>query len=100
MDDLHARLSDNDGNVGFEAYLKFLVGIKQDNFSPEQIREAFRSIAGDRSSVTRRDLELAHVPVATSDFLVSALPKYQQNGSAAGEETAYDFEGFLADLYG
>lgn len=99
MDDLHAQLSDSDGNVSFEAYLKFLVGIKQDNFSPEQIREAFRSIADGRSTVTRRDLELAHVPIAISDFLSAALP-HAQNGSSTSGEAEYDYEGFLADLYG
>jgi Ca2+-binding EF-hand superfamily protein len=36
------------GAVSFEAFINLLVDITEDQTTPEQLREAFRGIAGDK----------------------------------------------------
>ncbi|KAG6891512.1 hypothetical protein C0992_005046 [Termitomyces sp. T32_za158] len=63
------------GAVTYEAFIKLLVDITEDQTSPEQLREAFRGIATDKPFVTELDLRIAHLPQSAIDYLREAMPK-------------------------
>nr|XP_019011848.1 actin cross-linking [Kwoniella pini CBS 10737]OCF50629.1 actin cross-linking [Kwoniella pini CBS 10737] len=64
------------GAVTFEAWLDLLVDLtKDDASSPEQLREAFRGMAGDKPYVTDLDFQYAQLPKETIRFLFEAMPQ-------------------------
>ncbi|KAI5452339.1 alpha-actinin [Naganishia albida] len=84
------------GAVTYQAFVEFLVTITEDSSSPEQLIEAFRSLANGDDVVTEQDLRSARLSPTATSFLSSAMP------SAAREETAqkephiaYDYRAFL-----
>jgi hypothetical protein len=48
MDYIYDQLLGEYGAVTFEAFINLLVDITEDQTSPEQLREAFRGLAGDK----------------------------------------------------
>jgi len=89
-DDVHARLSDENGAISFESYLQFLVEIKEDTSSPEEFLEAFQSVSNGKGFIVARDLELARVPKKITDFLVSVMPVC--DGPTTNGHHAYTYE--------
>lgn len=88
------------------------VDITEDQTSPEQLREAFRGIAGDKVGmilvhaciethetfqpfVTELDLRVASLPANAIEYLREAMPPVQ-NGSG---EPEYDYEAWLDDVF-
>ena len=119
-DDLGAiydQLTLDYGAVSFEAFINLLVDITEDQTTPEQLREAFRGIAGDKvrlpdsSSlcealgnlhctdqlmtrqpfVTELDLRVAHLPASAVEYLREAMPSTQNDDG----ETLLDYEAWL-----
>ena len=54
MDCIYDQLMQEYGAVSFEAFINLLVDITEDQTSPEQLREAFRGIAGDKVRVLQK----------------------------------------------
>ena len=48
MDYIYDQLLQDYGAVSFEAFINLLVDITEDQTSPEQLREAFQGIAGNK----------------------------------------------------
>ena len=119
-DDLGAiydQLTLDYGAVSFEAFINLLVDITEDQTTPEQLREAFRGIAGDKvrlpdsSSlcealgnlhctdqlmtrqpfVTELDLRVARLPASAVEYLREAMPSTQNDDG----ETLLDYEAWL-----
>ncbi|KZT28329.1 actinin-like protein [Neolentinus lepideus HHB14362 ss-1] len=74
MDVIYDQLSEMYGAITFEAFINLLVDITEDQTSPEQLREAFRGIAGDKPFVTELDLRLAHLPASATEYLRQVMP--------------------------
>jgi len=74
MDVIYDQLSEMYGAITFEAFINLLVDITEDQTSPEQLREAFRGIAGDKPFVTELDLRLAHLPTSATEYLRQVMP--------------------------
>lgn len=68
--------------TGTEFVMLLKVTITEDSSSPEQLIEAFRSLANGDDVVTEQDLRSARLSPTATSFLSSAMP------SAAREETA------------
>jgi Ca2+-binding EF-hand superfamily protein len=51
MDAIYDQLLQDYGAVTYEAFINLLVDITEDQTSPDQLREAFRGIAGDKVRV-------------------------------------------------
>jgi Ca2+-binding EF-hand superfamily protein len=96
MDLIYDQLVSDYGAVTFEAFINLLVEITEDQTSPDQLREAFRGIAKDKSFVTELDLRLAHLPAASIDYLREAMPIGQNNGVGEAE---YDYERFIDEVF-
>ncbi|KAK0546612.1 alpha-actinin [Tilletia horrida] len=94
---IHAQLIEGFGAVNYDAFLTFLREITEDTTSPDQLLEAFQGLAGDKPYVTELDLRLAMLPQGSVDYLKECMPKAAVEGL---NEPAYDYEGYLATLFG
>ncbi|KAF8625928.1 hypothetical protein AX17_006654 [Amanita inopinata Kibby_2008] len=96
MNYIYDQLTEDYGAVTYEAFINLLVDITEDQTSPEQLREAFHGIAGDKPYVTELDLRLAQLPSASIGYLREAMPnKVNEVG-----ELEYDYERWLDDASG
>lgn len=86
--------------------------ITEDQTSPEQLRESFRGIAGDKVCsihdcsgrfyedylqpfVTELDMKLAQLPVGAIDYLREVLPSSENEVG----EPEYDYETWLHEVF-
>ncbi|PWN31769.1 uncharacterized protein FA14DRAFT_151224 [Meira miltonrushii] len=93
---IHYQLEQNFGSVSYDAFLTFLREISEDSTSPDQLIEAFQGLASDKPYVTELDLRMALLPQGSIDYLVQAMPAAQVDGL---QETAYDYERYLGNLF-
>ncbi|CAH7674603.1 calponin homology domain-containing protein [Phakopsora pachyrhizi] len=117
---IHSQIASRDGMVTFEAFVGFLVQITEDTTSPEQVRESFRGIAGDKPFLTEVDLKHALIPQSAIEYLIEAMPQYKDdvkpelqasgvgptttktNSSCVdveGSPNVFDYELFLEQLF-
>ncbi|KAG8895831.1 hypothetical protein FRB99_000322, partial [Tulasnella sp. 403] len=90
------------GALTYEAFINLMVDITEDQTSSDQLRDAFRGIAGDKPFVTELDLKLAMLPPSAIDYLRDAMPSVQVNGKqGSNSETidAYDYEAWLDKVF-
>jgi len=92
---IYDQLLQDYGAVTFEAFINLLVDITEDQTSPEQLRESFRGIAGNKPFVTELDLRLAQLPVSAVDYLSEVIPS---TNNEVGEPQ-YDYETWLQDVF-
>ncbi|KAI6030911.1 calponin homology domain-containing protein [Pisolithus orientalis] len=95
MDYLYDQLVQEYGAITFQAFINLLVDITEDQTSPDQLRESFRGIAGDKPFVTELDLRLARLPSSAIDYLREVLP-FQRNEVG---EPEYDYETWLEEVF-
>jgi len=84
-----------------------MVDITEDQTSSEQLRDAFRGIAGDKPFVTDLDLKVAMLPQGAIEFLRQAMPQMRTNGGRAEPDGAqpnegsqtYDYETWLDRVF-
>ncbi|KAG1822896.1 calponin homology domain-containing protein [Suillus subaureus] len=92
---IYDQLLQDYGAVTFEAFINLLVDITEDQTSPEQLRESFRGIAGNKPFVTELDLRVAQLPVSAVDYLSEVIPS---TNNEVGEPE-YDYETWLQDVF-
>ncbi|EJC97825.1 actin cross-linking [Fomitiporia mediterranea MF3/22] len=88
---IYDQLTQDYGAVTFEAFINLLVDITEDQTTPDQLREAFRGIAGDKPFVTELDLRVAHLPASAVEYLRDAMPSTENELG----ETLLDYEAWL-----
>ncbi|KAJ2923764.1 hypothetical protein H1R20_g13333, partial [Candolleomyces eurysporus] len=87
MDFIYEQLVADYGAVTFEAFINLLVGITEDQTTPDQLLESFQGIAHAKPFVTELDLRLAHIPQTAIDYLVKAMPSSPNESG----EPEYDY---------
>ncbi|GHJ86599.1 hypothetical protein NliqN6_3001 [Naganishia liquefaciens] len=89
------------GAVTYKAFVEFLVTITEDSSSPEQLIEAFRSLANGDDVVTQQDLRKARLSPTATSFLSAAMPSLEREGAdqASTGDIAYDYHAFLASTF-
>lgn len=92
---IYDQLLQDYGAVTFEAFINLLVDITEDQTSPDQLRESFLGIAGNKPFVTELDMRLAQLPVSAVDYLSEVIPS---TNNEAGE-LEYDYETWLRDVF-
>ncbi|KAJ2914700.1 hypothetical protein MD484_g5691, partial [Candolleomyces efflorescens] len=95
MDFIYEQLVADYGAVTFEAFINLLVGITEDQTTPDQLLESFQGIAHAKPFVTELDLRLAHIPQAAIDYLVKAMPSSPNDSG----EPEYDYVGWLNEVF-
>lgn len=92
---IYDQLLQDYGAVTFEAFINLLVDITEDQTSPDQLRESFRGIAGNKPFVTELDLRLAQLPLSAVDYLSEVIPSTKNEVG----EPEYDYETWLRDVF-
>ncbi|KAI8050365.1 calponin homology domain-containing protein [Syncephalis plumigaleata] len=77
----------------FEQFTKFMVSITEDQTTPDQLRESFRAVAGDKEYITEMELKHVGLPVDTANYLASAMPLKD------GQTGHLDYLTFLSDAF-
>jgi len=117
MDFIYEQLVGDYGAVTFEAFINLLVGITEDQTTPDQLLESFQGIAKSKvcsitfaplspfklnlfsttsqDFITELDLRLAHIPQSAIDYLLGAMPSRQNEEG----EKEYDYVGWLDEVF-
>jgi hypothetical protein len=69
-----------------------MVGITQDTTSPEQLRDAFTTLAGGKDFVTEQDFRVAQMTQDQIDYLKDVIPRYPIDSVEA-----YDYKAWLGN---
>ncbi|WWC88137.1 uncharacterized protein L201_003041 [Kwoniella dendrophila CBS 6074] len=105
---IYNELEQKFGQVTYEAWLDLLVDLtKDDASSPEQLREAFRGIAGDKPYITDLDFQYAQLPKEIVRFLSEVMPEEVdpepvqegQERPISGDQKAFDYHTFLESSF-
>ncbi|BEI94756.1 uncharacterized protein CcaverHIS019_0703370 [Cutaneotrichosporon cavernicola] len=92
---IYAQLERQFGTLTYEAWLTLLVEItKDDASSADQLREAFRDVAGDKGYVTESDLRFANLSPESVRYLAEAMPAVPSE-AVGGGVPGFDYYGFL-----
>ncbi|RKP23806.1 calponin homology domain-containing protein [Syncephalis pseudoplumigaleata] len=78
----------------FEQFTKFMVSITEDQTTPDQLRESFRAVAGDKEYITEMELKHVGLPVDTANYLASAMPSKDGEAESRKREPAGLINGF------
>jgi len=93
--EIHEQLVKEFGDVTFEAFINLMVEITEDQTSPEQLRDAFRGLAFDKTYVTEVDLRAAMLPQSAIDYLQEVMPRAED----ATDTEGYDYESWLDQVF-
>jgi len=85
--------SDNTGQVEFDEFCKYMESVISDVDNSDQIKQAFKLLAGDKDYVTEAELRQSGMPNEKVDYLLQNMPKYE------GVEGGYDYNAFTDDCY-
>ncbi|KAJ9114970.1 hypothetical protein QFC24_007086 [Naganishia onofrii] len=94
------------GAVTYEAFADLLVTITEDSSSPEQLIEAFRTLAQGDDVLTGNNLRTAQISPTTMEFLSRAMPNQICEAVNGTEEEltdenrqVYDYRAFLTATF-
>jgi len=85
--------SDSDGKVTFEEFAGYMERVSSGSDTPDSIKQAFKTLAGDKDFVTEADLRSV-LPADKVDYCLAHMQKYP------GVDNAYDYNTFTEKLYG
>ncbi|EJU03207.1 hypothetical protein DACRYDRAFT_65404 [Dacryopinax primogenitus] len=74
LETIFTQLGEEYGAVTFAAFVNLLVEITEDQTSPEQLRDAFRSLAGEKGFMTEVDLQQAVLSASAVAYLREVIP--------------------------
>ncbi|GAA5901537.1 uncharacterized protein JCM6883_000247 [Sporobolomyces salmoneus] len=96
---------DENEEVSFEEFIRFLTARNEDRLTGEKVRSCFRSVASEKGYVTELDLTRLSLPTSSLQFLKQHMPQSLiqvpiNENAAAGEggtreEVVLDYEEFL-----
>ncbi|RKP09304.1 calponin homology domain-containing protein [Thamnocephalis sphaerospora] len=77
----------------FEQFTKFMVSITEDQTTPDQLRESFKAVAGDKEYITELELKRVGLPADTTQYLAQVMPNKD------GEQGHLDYLKFLDNTF-
>ncbi|KAJ1675292.1 alpha-actinin, partial [Spiromyces aspiralis] len=91
--ELFEVISQGQGYVTFEQYIRFLVSIAEDQTNPEQLQASFRVVSEDKDYVTVDDMRDCGISASAIHHLTSVMPKVD------GKASAYDYNTYLRSVF-
>lgn len=91
-ENLFAKVSENGDSISFEQFVSYMVSITEDKTTPDQLKDAFFALAGEKGYLTEMDMKVGQLDEATRKFFMEHLPK-----TADGQ--GYDFAAFLSKTF-
>jgi Ca2+-binding EF-hand superfamily protein len=89
---LNAVDQDGDGKVTFEEFVSYMERVSSGSDTPDSIKLAFKTIAGDKDYITEADLRSV-LPNEKVEYILARIKPYQ------GVPNAYDYNTFTDTLY-
>jgi len=84
---------DGDGKVNFEEFCSYMEKVSSGSDTPESVKQAFKTIAGDKDYVTESDLRNV-LPDEKVQYILAHIKPYP------AVSNAYDYNTFTDTLYG
>jgi Ca2+-binding EF-hand superfamily protein len=92
FDALFKQVGGGADHVSFQQYVDYLVKVNADTISPDQLKDSFATVAGNKDHVTVNDMKVAQLKPELIDYLVSVMPKH------ASIPDAYDYKAYLTTM--
>ncbi|KAI9278563.1 calponin homology domain-containing protein [Phascolomyces articulosus] len=89
----------NHDSIRFEQFIQFMVSITEDKSTPEQLQDAFQTIAGDKPYVTELDLKRCMMPEPDVDYLVREMPTLTISSNNGQEDMAFDYSHYVDQMF-
>ncbi|ORX54534.1 hypothetical protein DM01DRAFT_1335671 [Hesseltinella vesiculosa] len=90
FDQVFSRVAERQEHATFEQFIRFMVSVTEDKASPEQIRDAFRTMAGGKPYVTEMDLRMCLIPQDVIDHLKQEMPP---------REDGLDYDAYIQNMF-
>jgi len=91
LDNLFSQLDPKgEGHITFDSFCNYMVKLLADQDSPDQVKEAFRVVAGSKDFVTENDLNTV-LPNEDVQYLAKTMTK---------NEYGLDYQTFINSVYG
>ena len=90
FDEIFARVTDRQEKATFEQFIRFMVSVTEDKASPDQIRDAFQTMAGDKPYVTEMDLRMCLIPQEVIDHLKQDMP---------ARDNGLDYDAYIHNMF-
>jgi len=87
LDKAFKEVSEGKTGINFEQYSKYMRSLQEDRDSPDQLREAFKLLSGDKAYITADQLKQPPLTADDAKFLISVMPSHKDGG--------YDYEAYL-----
>jgi len=78
-------------HVTFEQFINHMVSITEDQTTPEQLRQSFKAVAGDKDYVKEEDLRRSQLPGPVVTYLLQSMPR---------KADGYDYQAYLDSVFG
>lgn len=70
-----------------------MINVTEDKTSPDQLRQSFKIVAGDKPFVTELDLKRSLLPESVVSYLKETMP------SSQGVNDGYDYSKYLDQVF-
>jgi len=70
------RVAQGGDTVSFEQFTDYMISITLDTVSPQQLKDSFDTIAGNKGHITVTDLKVAQLSAQQIEYLTSTLPRH------------------------
>ncbi|KAG1246397.1 hypothetical protein G6F68_014656 [Rhizopus microsporus] len=94
LENIFYTITNDNDFATFEQFIRFMVSVTEDKSTPDQLRDSFRTLAGDKPFVTEMDLKMSQVPMKMIDYLKETMPKSREN-----EQEGYDYELYVERMF-
>ncbi|CAG8518171.1 11207_t:CDS:10 [Ambispora leptoticha] len=84
------QLSQGSEEASFEQFILYMVNVTEDKTTPEQLRQSFKAVAGDKPYVTELDLKRSMVPANVVSYLKEWMPS---------KDDGYDYSKYLDHVF-
>ncbi|CAO3592885.1 unnamed protein product [Absidia cylindrospora] len=95
FDQIFSQTTGRQEHATFEQFIRFMVSVIEDKSTPEQIRDAFRTIAGDKPYVTELDLKMCLVPEDIAAQLAQMMP----HSGDTSHQDALEYNQYVDSLF-
>ncbi|CDH48917.1 actinin-like protein [Lichtheimia corymbifera JMRC:FSU:9682] len=95
LDRLFAETFQHNQEASFEQFIQFMVAITEDKSTPEQLQDAFQTIAGDKPYVTELDLRRCMVPETAVEYLSRDMPP----ATTSDEPDSFDYSLYVKQMF-
>lgn len=75
FDRIFRSVAQGTDRVTFEQFINYVISVSKDETTPEQLRQSFRTVAGDKPYVSENDFRMCHIPQPVIQHLAQTMPR-------------------------